>query len=86
MTSKMIMLAAMPLAIAGASPRAASWHTPDEVLPLVPDFELDGEIGEWRELPVRYGAADRRYDVCAVKSPVPEPAKGLWLDWVDPWE
>jgi len=58
MTSKIIVLAVVPLAIAGALPRAVSWRTTDNALPLVPDFELDGEIGEWRELPVRYGAVE----------------------------
>lgn len=35
---------------------SGSTHQPDDTLPLVVDFEFDGRIGEWKDLPVRYGA------------------------------
>jgi hypothetical protein len=46
------------IAITGVLSRAEPLRPPDDTLPLVVDFELDGEIGEWRDLPVRYGAAE----------------------------
>jgi hypothetical protein len=43
---------AVTLVLSGSGPT----HRPDDTLPLVVDFELDGRIGEWNDLPVRYGA------------------------------
>ena len=50
------------------------------------EYDYEQETTTWTATTYCYQPVDRRYQVCGVESPAPVPAKGLWLDWKDPWE